>query len=205
MNTYKHTRRSMFVCKKNCNVLEMQNLIDIPTIEDEEIEEEDHIKILQRARQEKIAEQKVEEQQSVPTLNVAPDLEPNVPLSSTSSPPPLQIRLQSTRRPQIQPHMSTSYQGALTTQPIPPAQTIYAANRQKNNPILREVKNVKIEYRGDIAPDYIMSEIICALYISIAYHLKNDEYLWKRIQTLPITAFSLRIILCHVDTVSHIH
>ena len=45
--------------------------------------------------------------------------------------------------------------------------TIFALYRQKGNPILKFIRNVPVEYVNDIAPDYILSETTCALFLSI--------------------------------------
>jgi len=89
------------------------------------------------------------------------------------------------------------------SQPIPSdASTVFVSNRQKGNPILQHVSNIKLEYRGDLLPDYIMSEHICAFYIACDYHLKNPQYLWTRMEQLG-SMFKLRVILCHINTEEH--
>ena len=45
--------------------------------------------------------------------------------------------------------------------------TIFALHRQKGNPILKFIRNVPVEFVNDIAPDYILSEATCALFLSI--------------------------------------
>lgn len=82
------------------------------------------------------------------------------------------------------------------------ASTVLVSQRQRGNPILEHVSHVKLEYRSDMVPDYIMSEHICAYYISCDYHLKHPRYLYTRMDQLG-TQFRLRVVLCHVNTEEH--
>lgn len=71
---------------------------------------------------------------------------------------------------------------------------------KQKNPVLPFVKNVKIEFRQDITPDYIFGKDMCALYIGVKYHNANPNYLEGRMITLK-NMFSLRVLICLVDIV----
>ena len=78
--------------------------------------------------------------------------------------------------------------------------TIYALNRQKGNPILKHIRNVPVEFVCDIAPDYILSEATCALYLSLRYHHLNPNYIYDRIRKVG-SAFKLRLLLLQIDVI----
>ena len=89
-----------------------------------------------------------------------------------------------------QPPITRNYSGS----------TIYAINRQKGNPILKHIRNVPIEFVCDIAPDYILSEITCALFLSLRYHHLNPNYIYDRIRKVG-SAFKLRLLLLEIDVI----
>ena len=69
--------------------------------------------------------------------------------------------------------------------------------RQKGNPVLKFFRNVPWEY-GDIIPDYVMGQRICALFLSIRYHNFNPEYIHERLKQLG-NRYEVRILLVQVD------
>ncbi|KAK8964005.1 DNA excision repair protein ERCC-1 [Platanthera guangdongensis] len=74
---------------------------------------------------------------------------------------------------------------------------ILVSNRQKGNPLLKHIRNVKWAF-ADIVCDYLVGQSSCALYISLRYHLLHPDYLYYRIKELQKN-FKLHIILCHID------
>ncbi|XP_028406647.1 DNA excision repair protein ERCC-1-like [Dendronephthya gigantea] len=69
--------------------------------------------------------------------------------------------------------------------------------RQKGNPVLKFFRNVPWEY-GDVIPDYVMGQRICALFLSIRYHNFNPEYIHERLKQLG-KRYDVRILLVQVD------
>jgi DNA repair protein Rad10 len=174
----------------------MDDLLNVSLIDDTEEEEEDSKKILERLRDERrkpSVQQPI--QQEVPQSNTPR----STPQITPSTRKPISAPVRASTSPQLQ--QPSAPPKKVVSQPLPPPQTIYAANRQQNNPIMNDVRNVKVEFRGDIIPDFILNDTTCALYISVAYYLKKEDYLWRRIQALPQNVFALRLILCHIDTV----
>ncbi|XP_004302450.1 PREDICTED: DNA excision repair protein ERCC-1 [Fragaria vesca subsp. vesca] len=74
---------------------------------------------------------------------------------------------------------------------------ILVSNRQKGNPLLKHIRNVRWEF-ADIVCDYLLGQSSCALYLSLRYHLLHPDYLYYRIRELQKN-YKLRVVLCHVD------
>lgn len=79
--------------------------------------------------------------------------------------------------------------------------SIIVNNRQKGNPILKEIKSQAWEW-GDIAPDYVLGVGNCALFLSLKYHRLHPEYIYGRISQLRHT-YNLCILLTMVDIENH--
>jgi DNA excision repair protein ERCC-1 len=77
---------------------------------------------------------------------------------------------------------------------------IINSQRQKENPLIEFIKNVKIEYKEDIIPDYIIGKNSSLLFLSLKYHVDNPKYIINRIKELN-NLFNLRVVLCLVDIV----
>ncbi|KAF6153690.1 hypothetical protein GIB67_000923 [Kingdonia uniflora] len=77
------------------------------------------------------------------------------------------------------------------------ANAILVSHRQKGNPLLKHIRNVKWVF-ADIICDYLLGQSSCALYLSLRYHLLHPDYLYFRIRELQKN-FKLRVVLCHVD------
>ncbi|KAG4302456.1 hypothetical protein PCK1_001292 [Pneumocystis canis] len=73
--------------------------------------------------------------------------------------------------------------------------------RQKENPILKHIHNVPWEY-GNSTADYILGTKICALFLSLRYHLLYPEYIYHRLQHLD-KSYQLRLLLVLVDSDTH--
>ncbi|KAG2273082.1 hypothetical protein Bca52824_067637 [Brassica carinata] len=87
--------------------------------------------------------------------------------------------------------------GSLSSNTTQPRNAILVSNRQKGNPLLKHIRNVKWVF-SDIIPDYLLGQTTCALYLSLRYHLLHPDYLYFRIRELQKN-FKLRVVLCHVD------
>eukprot|EP00164_Ancoracysta_twista_P008498 GFYU01012316.1.p1 GENE.GFYU01012316.1~~GFYU01012316.1.p1 ORF type:complete len:431 (-),score=36.24 GFYU01012316.1:270-1427(-) len=74
---------------------------------------------------------------------------------------------------------------------------IVANHRQKGNPILPCIRNCPIEF-SDIVPDFLLGGGVCALYLSLRFHLLNKDYLFQRIRELQ-RDFRIRLVICLVD------
>ncbi|XP_052194348.1 DNA excision repair protein ERCC-1 [Diospyros lotus] len=74
---------------------------------------------------------------------------------------------------------------------------ILVSHRQKGNPLLKHIRNVRWAF-ADIVCDYLLGQSACALYLSLRYHLLHPDYLYYRIRELQKN-FKLRVVLCHVD------
>eukprot|EP00898_Chlorokybus_atmophyticus_P003409 jgi/Chlat1/4069/Chrsp26S04112 len=83
---------------------------------------------------------------------------------------------------------------------LPQNAIIVNERRQKGNPILDFVRNVRYAYSSDIVPDFLVGATACCLYISVRYHLLHPDYLFARVRELQKN-FRLRAILCYVDQV----
>ncbi|XP_047307652.1 DNA excision repair protein ERCC-1 [Impatiens glandulifera] len=75
---------------------------------------------------------------------------------------------------------------------------ILVNNRQKGNPLLKYIRNVRWAFADDVVCDYMLGQNACALYLSLRYHLLHPDYLYFRIRELQKN-FRLRVVLCHVD------
>ncbi|CAH2055045.1 unnamed protein product [Thlaspi arvense] len=87
--------------------------------------------------------------------------------------------------------------GSLSSNTTQTRNAILVSNRQKGNPLLKHVRNVKWVF-SEIIPDYLLGQSTCALYLSLRYHLLHPDYLYFRIRELQKN-FKLRVVLCHVD------
>ncbi|KDP23543.1 hypothetical protein JCGZ_23376 [Jatropha curcas] len=74
---------------------------------------------------------------------------------------------------------------------------ILVSHRQKGNPLLKHIRNVKWVF-ADVVCDYLLGQNSCALYLSLRYHLLHPDYLYYRIRELQKN-YKLRVVLCHVD------
>ncbi|XP_037344139.2 DNA excision repair protein ERCC-1 [Pungitius pungitius] len=75
--------------------------------------------------------------------------------------------------------------------------SIIVSPRQRGNPILKFVRTVPWEF-GDVAPDYVLGQTTCALFLSLRYHNLNPNYIHDRLKQLGHT-FTLRVLLVQVD------
>ncbi|CAJ2628656.1 unnamed protein product [Trifolium pratense] len=71
----------------------------------------------------------------------------------------------------------------LNSQPTQNRNAILVSNRQKGNPLLKHIRNVRWTF-ADVVCDFLLGQSSCALYLRIRELQKN---------------FKLRVVLCHVD------
>ncbi|CAJ1976164.1 unnamed protein product [Sphenostylis stenocarpa] len=84
-----------------------------------------------------------------------------------------------------------------SSQPSQNRNSILVSHRQKGNPLLKYIRNVRWAF-ADVVCDYVLGQSSCALYLSLRYHLLHPDYLYYRIRELQKN-FKLRVVLCHVD------
>lgn len=69
--------------------------------------------------------------------------------------------------------------------------------RQRGNPIIRHIKNVRYEYTKDTAADYAMTST-CVIFVSVKYHLLHSMYTQRRLREIG-KAYRVRVLLVSVD------
>ncbi|KAK9919755.1 hypothetical protein M0R45_028334 [Rubus argutus] len=153
-------------------------------------------------------EDRVQNTESSPKRNNNKTLLPlSNPLSSTLPPPPSTTPL----KPQQASETPNSREAGQSDVPSSSAPTnavassssaqrrnaILVSHRQKGNPLLKHIRNVRWEF-ADIICDYLLGQSSCALYLSLRYHLLHPDYLYYRIRELQKN-YKLRVVLCHVD------
>jgi DNA excision repair protein ERCC-1 len=122
-------------------------------------------------------------------------LNPPLPVSDTIS------RSQVTNKSNQQGNVSTS--GSHRSNHSRDLATVVYVNRcQTGNPLLKAVKNVSLEFKDGLLPDYVMGESSCMLFLSIRYHLLHGSYLEERLNRVrkeDVTNYRTKVILCYVD------
>mmetsp|Transcript_7670 Transcript_7670/g.11560 ORF Transcript_7670/g.11560 Transcript_7670/m.11560 type:complete len:298 (+) Transcript_7670:73-966(+) len=83
------------------------------------------------------------------------------------------------------------------------AEIIVNESRQKGNPLLKEIRHVKVVYMKDIVPDFIVGASACVMFISVRFHMLKPEFLSRRLAELKTVQFRLRVLLCLVDNDDH--
>jgi DNA excision repair protein ERCC-1 len=76
---------------------------------------------------------------------------------------------------------------------------LYISERQRGNPVVKFIKNVKFEFDPQLIPDYHLGSTACGLFLSLRYHLLNGDYLLRRLKDIP-AKYRLRVLVCLVDT-----
>lgn len=76
--------------------------------------------------------------------------------------------------------------------------TIVASTRQRGNPILQHLKELRIEFEP-IVPDYLIDPSSACLFLSLKFHRLNTQYLKERVNALGRQTYRLRLLLCLVD------
>ncbi|CAN0914289.1 DNA excision repair protein ERCC-1, partial [Linum grandiflorum] len=121
-----------------------------------------------------------------------PKPQPPPPQPPSQSQSPSQNATQSgTSSSSASANQSTSVQSTQTRN------SILVSHRQKGNPLLKHIRNVRWTF-ADVVGDYLIGQSSCALYLSLRYHLLHPDYLYYRIRELQKN-YKLRVVLCHVD------
>ncbi|XP_057497015.1 DNA excision repair protein ERCC-1 [Actinidia eriantha] len=122
-------------------------------------------------------------------------------VSSTTPPPSAAAAAASRNLDQSEAPSSSSSSSAVasssTSQVAHNRNAILVSHRQKGNPLLKHIRNVRWDF-ADVVCDYLLGQSTCALYLSLRYHLLHPDYLYYRIRELQKN-FKLRVVLCHVD------
>lgn len=82
------------------------------------------------------------------------------------------------------------------------ATLVYVNRCQTGNPLLKAVKNVSLEFKDGLAPDYVMEGSCCVLFLSVRYHLLHGNYLEERIHRIrkeDPAPYRTKVVLCFVD------
>jgi DNA excision repair protein ERCC-1 len=91
---------------------------------------------------------------------------------------------------------------------VPPSATkdaatvVFVSRRQTGNPLLKAVKNVSLEFRDGLVPDYVINASCCVLFLSVRYHLLHGGYLADRLARVKAddpTPYKTTVVLCLVD------
>lgn len=86
--------------------------------------------------------------------------------------------------------------------PLPPSSSsLLVHSRQRGNPLLKHLRQVKWEYSDTIlgGADYSMSRSSCALFLSLRYHQLNPNYIYDRLKSTKLP-YQLKILLVQCDT-----
>ncbi|CAF2818692.1 unnamed protein product [Rotaria sp. Silwood2] len=78
--------------------------------------------------------------------------------------------------------------------------SLFVHSRQRGNPLLKYIRQVKWEYSDMIlgGADYSMSRSSCALYLSLRYHQLNPNYIYERLKSNKLP-YQLKILLVQCD------
>ncbi|EYU33192.1 hypothetical protein ABFS82_06G147800 [Erythranthe guttata] len=115
----------------------------------------------------------------------------------TTPPPPSKVSPSPSHTPDSRQFVQSEAPSTLVSSTGGNRNSILVSNRQKGNPLLKHIRNVRWAF-ADIVCDYLLGQNSCALYLSLRYHLLHPDYLYFRIRELQKN-FKLRVVLCHVD------
>uniref|UniRef100_A0A3Q0KD97 Putative excision repair cross-complementing 1 ercc1 n=1 Tax=Schistosoma mansoni TaxID=6183 RepID=A0A3Q0KD97_SCHMA len=74
---------------------------------------------------------------------------------------------------------------------------ILVNQRQRGNPVLKQIRNVAWEY-ADIDPDFVVGRNNCIYFLSLRYHNLNPEYIFERLRQTK-QHYQLSVLLVQVD------
>lgn len=95
------------------------------------------------------------------------------------------------------------------TQQHPPkdiATYIVLSHKQKGNPLLKYIRVAKLwiadgEYRDKISSDFHINSKVGILFLSVLFHMRNEQYIFERMRTMKSKGgYSLRILVLLADT-----
>lgn len=79
---------------------------------------------------------------------------------------------------------------------------VYVNRCQTGNPLMKAVKNVSLEFKDGLVPDYVMEGSCCVLFLSVRYHLLHNSYLEERIHRIrkeDPAPYRTKVVICFVD------
>ncbi|KAJ0390919.1 hypothetical protein ATCC90586_010517 [Pythium insidiosum] len=82
------------------------------------------------------------------------------------------------------------------------AMVVWVNRCQTGNPLLKAVKNVSLEFRDGLVPDYVVNASCCVLFLSVRYHLLHGRYLEERMERVrkdDAAQYKSKVVLCLVD------
>ncbi|CAH8633568.1 unnamed protein product [Schistosoma bovis] len=74
---------------------------------------------------------------------------------------------------------------------------ILVNQRQRGNPVLKQIRNVAWEY-ADVDPDFVVGRNNCIYFLSLRYHNLNPEYIFERLRQTK-QHYQLSVLLVQVD------
>eukprot|EP00501_MAST-03F_sp_TOSAG23-6_P000789 GSMAST32.ASY1.ANO1.819.1 assembled CDS len=78
--------------------------------------------------------------------------------------------------------------------------SITVSSRQRGNPILKHIRVVSWHFSDiKIDADYLLGNGVCALFLSLKYHMLHPKYIIDRCTKISPHKFKNRLIICHVD------
>ncbi|CAH8635432.1 unnamed protein product [Schistosoma margrebowiei] len=80
---------------------------------------------------------------------------------------------------------------------LTPGNAILVNQRQRGNPVLKQIRNVAWEY-ADIDPDFVVGRNNCIYFLSLRYHNLNPEYIFERLRQTK-QHYQLSVLLVQVD------
>ena len=158
-----------------------------------------------------VIENDLELQESEGTIQLAPpsnssaqsSLLSSSPHSSTVSDSLLMFRSNSTGNRRVYASEKPKYEPgrSVTGSAVDPSYLLIH-ERQRGNPILAYLRQVKWQHTPDIVPDFQFGANQCGVFVSMKYHQSNGAYINNRISTLP-GHYVVRILLVLVDLDDH--
>ncbi|CAI2722356.1 unnamed protein product [Schistosoma spindalis] len=123
-------------------------------------------------------------------------LKPN--LISDIAKPVCESQLPSLSRVLVSSANSTKENKRMQTGPIlTSGNAILVNQRQRGNPVLKQIRNVAWEY-ADIDPDFVVGRNNCIYFLSLRYHNLNPEYIFERLRQTK-QHYQLSVLLVQVD------
>jgi DNA excision repair protein ERCC-1 len=78
--------------------------------------------------------------------------------------------------------------------------SLVISERQRQNPLIKYVTNVRYEFNASITPDFLLSDSTCIIFVSIRYHLLHSDYIVEKTNLVSKNKFEFTILLCLIDT-----
>ncbi|CAH8592318.1 unnamed protein product [Schistosoma turkestanicum] len=119
-------------------------------------------------------------------------------LMSNIAKPVSESQLPSVSRVPVSSVNSTEESNRIQKEPVlTSGSTILVNQRQRGNPVLKQIRNVAWEY-ADIEPDFVVGRNNCIYFLSLRYHNLNSEYIFERLRQSK-RHYQLSVLLVQVD------